>query len=132
MHAASASATTPRAAAGSARSPNAGTSVTVGVTRAHATPSAPKSTPASRNAAATSCKIPGTRRRYHGSPTAMAFDLSIVCKPSEVSRFTYSWKDTVLYALGIGAKKDELDFLYEGASFGNVERKSTEPRPKVI
>src|SRR5512140_3800245 len=62
----------------------------------------------------------------------MALDLSIVGKPSEVSRFSYSWKDTVLYALGIGAKKDELDFLYEGASFGNVERKSNEARPKVV
>jgi acyl dehydratase len=62
----------------------------------------------------------------------MAFDMSIVGKPSEVSRFSYTWKDVVLYALGIGAKRDELDFLYEGASFGNVERKSSEPRPKVI
>jgi acyl dehydratase len=44
----------------------------------------------------------------------MAFDLSIVGKKSDVSRFSYSWKDVVLYALGIGAKVDELDFLYEG------------------
>src|SRR5690349_7083229 len=44
----------------------------------------------------------------------MALDLSLVDKPSEPSKFTYAWKDTVLYALGIGAKKDELDFLYEG------------------
>lgn len=44
----------------------------------------------------------------------MALDLSLVDKPSDVSKFTYTWKDTVLYALGIGAKKDELDFLYEG------------------
>ena len=43
----------------------------------------------------------------------MAFDLSIVGKPTEPSRFTYSHKDTILYALGVGAKKDELDFLYE-------------------
>lgn len=62
----------------------------------------------------------------------MAFDLSIVGKPSAPSRFTYSWKDAVLYALGVGAKKDELDYLYEGASFGNVERKAGEPRPKVL
>jgi acyl dehydratase len=61
----------------------------------------------------------------------MAFDLSIVGKPSDVSRFTYSWKDVVLYALGIGAKTDELDFLYEGASFGNVVRTAA-GRPKVI
>jgi len=62
----------------------------------------------------------------------MGFDMSIVGKPSEVTRFAYSWKDAVLYALGVGAKHDELDFLYEGASFGNVERKTDAPRPKVI
>jgi acyl dehydratase len=62
----------------------------------------------------------------------MAFDFSIVGKPSEVTRFSYAWKDVVLYALGVGAKKDELDFLYEGSSFGNVERKTNEARPKVI
>jgi acyl dehydratase len=44
----------------------------------------------------------------------MALDLSVVDKPSEPYSFTYTWKDTVLYALGIGAKKDELDWLYEG------------------
>lgn len=44
----------------------------------------------------------------------MALDLSLVDKPSEPTNFSYAWKDTVLYALGIGAKKDELDYLYEG------------------
>src|SRR6478609_9082610 len=44
----------------------------------------------------------------------MALDLSLVDKPSEPSTFSYAWKDTVLYALGIGAKKDDLDYLYEG------------------
>lgn len=44
----------------------------------------------------------------------MAFDLSIVGKPGEPSTFEYAWKDIVLYALGIGAKIDELDYLYEG------------------
>jgi acyl dehydratase len=44
----------------------------------------------------------------------MAFDLSIVGKPGEPSTFEYAWKDIVLYALGIGAKVDELDYLYEG------------------
>ncbi|HEY1954076.1 MAG TPA: MaoC/PaaZ C-terminal domain-containing protein [Polyangiaceae bacterium] len=43
----------------------------------------------------------------------MGFDLSIVGKTSEPSRFAYTHKDTILYALGVGAKKDELDFLYE-------------------
>jgi acyl dehydratase len=44
----------------------------------------------------------------------MAFDLSIVGKESEPQRHSYAWKDTVLYALGVGAKIDELDYLYEG------------------
>lgn len=44
----------------------------------------------------------------------MALDLSIIDKPSEPYSFTYTWKDAVLYALGVGAKKDELDYLYEG------------------
>jgi acyl dehydratase len=44
----------------------------------------------------------------------MAFDLSIVGKPGEQSVFEYAWKDVVLYALGIGAKVDELDYLFEG------------------
>lgn len=44
----------------------------------------------------------------------MALDLSIVDKPTAPTSFTYTWKDAVLYALGIGAKKDELDYLYEG------------------
>lgn len=57
----------------------------------------------------------------------MALDLSLVEKPSEPYSFTYTWKDTVLYALGVGAKRgtakaaaggphvqSELDWLYEG------------------
>jgi acyl dehydratase len=43
----------------------------------------------------------------------MPFDLSIVGKPTSPTAFSYTWKDTVLYALGIGARKDELDYLYE-------------------
>jgi acyl dehydratase len=44
----------------------------------------------------------------------MPFDLSIVGKTSEAVRHSYTWKDTVLYALGVGAKVSELDYLYEG------------------
>lgn len=44
----------------------------------------------------------------------MALDLSIVGQESAPSTYSYGWKDTVLYALGIGAKKAELDYLYEG------------------
>jgi acyl dehydratase len=44
----------------------------------------------------------------------MALDLSLVGKESAPSTYSYVWKDVVLYALGIGAKRDELDVLYEG------------------
>jgi acyl dehydratase len=44
----------------------------------------------------------------------MALDPSSVGFTSAPSRFTYDWKTVVLYALGIGAKRDELDYLYEG------------------
>ena len=44
----------------------------------------------------------------------MSLDLSLVGKPSPPTTLTYTWKDTVLYALGVGAKVDELDYLYEG------------------
>ena len=44
----------------------------------------------------------------------MSFDLSLVAQKSEPTTFEYDWKQIVLYALGIGAKQDELDYLYEG------------------
>lgn len=44
----------------------------------------------------------------------MPFDLSLIGKPSTPVRFEYTWKDVVLYALGAGAKRAELDYLYEG------------------
>jgi acyl dehydratase len=44
----------------------------------------------------------------------MPLDLSLVGKPTPPATLDYTWKDTVLYALGVGAKKEELDYLYEG------------------
>jgi acyl dehydratase len=44
----------------------------------------------------------------------MTLDLSLVDKPSTPHKHVYTWKDAALYALGIGAKHDELDYLYEG------------------
>lgn len=44
----------------------------------------------------------------------MALDLSVIDKPLEPQTFSYDWNKTALYALGVGAKKDELDYLYEG------------------
>src|SRR4051812_16974610 len=43
----------------------------------------------------------------------MAIKLDLVGKKSGPVPFTYTWKDVVLYALGVGAKAEELDFLYE-------------------
>jgi acyl dehydratase len=51
---------------------------------------------------------------HHGKEARMPFDLSIVGKESEPQRHSYGWKDVVLYALGVGAKAGELDYLYEG------------------
>jgi acyl dehydratase len=43
----------------------------------------------------------------------MALNLDVVGQKPPPLTHRYDWKDTVLYALGIGAKLDELDFLFE-------------------
>jgi acyl dehydratase len=45
-------------------------------------------------------------------------DLSVIGKKTEPRVFEYTWKDAVLYALGVGATADELSFVYENASGG--------------
>ncbi|MES1176723.1 MAG: MaoC/PaaZ C-terminal domain-containing protein [Myxococcales bacterium] len=44
----------------------------------------------------------------------MSLDLSTIGFKTEPHVFSYDWKTAVLYALGIGAKRDEIEFLYEG------------------
>lgn len=44
----------------------------------------------------------------------MPLDQSLVGKPLDAVTFNYTWKDPVVYALGIGAKREELEYLYEG------------------
>lgn len=44
----------------------------------------------------------------------MPIDRSLVGFSNEPSVHEFTWKDTVLYALGVGAKRGELDYLYEG------------------
>jgi len=48
----------------------------------------------------------------------MALDLTIVGRESKPSTLSYDWKTLATYALGVGAKKDELSFLYENAPGG--------------
>lgn len=48
----------------------------------------------------------------------MSFDLSTVGTTTKPHRLTYDWKTLATYALGIGAKRDELAYLYEGAKGG--------------
>lgn len=43
----------------------------------------------------------------------MSLDLAAVGFETEPFVFDYDWKTTALYALGVGATKDELDYLYE-------------------
>jgi acyl dehydratase len=44
----------------------------------------------------------------------MTLDLSAVGYETEAFHFEYDLKTTILYALGIGCQRDELDYLYEG------------------
>lgn len=43
----------------------------------------------------------------------MPLNPSAVGSKSSPVEFKYTWKDVALYALGVGAKKDELDYVYE-------------------
>ena len=45
-------------------------------------------------------------------------NLDVIGKKFPEVNFKYNWKDVVLYALGIGAEIDELQFLYENYSEG--------------
>ncbi|HKA91442.1 MAG TPA: MaoC/PaaZ C-terminal domain-containing protein [Haliangiales bacterium] len=45
----------------------------------------------------------------------MAIRMELVGKKSAPQKHKYTWRDTVLYALGVGARADELDFLFEMA-----------------
>ncbi|MCC6217407.1 MAG: MaoC family dehydratase N-terminal domain-containing protein [Polyangiaceae bacterium] len=44
----------------------------------------------------------------------MSLDLTSAGFTSTATEFEYDWRTVVRYALGIGAKRDELDYLYEG------------------
>jgi acyl dehydratase len=44
----------------------------------------------------------------------MSLDPSLVGLRTDARELEYDFRTVVLYALGIGAKKDELDYLYEG------------------
>jgi acyl dehydratase len=48
----------------------------------------------------------------------MSFDLGTVGFTTKPYAFTFDWKTLATYALGIGARKDELSFLYENAKGG--------------
>jgi acyl dehydratase len=45
-------------------------------------------------------------------------DLSVIGKMTEPRVFEYSWRDVVLYALGVGATAEELSLVYENAPDG--------------
>ncbi len=48
----------------------------------------------------------------------MALDQASVGYVTQPYAFTYDWKNLATYALGIGAKRDELAYLYEGIAGG--------------
>jgi len=41
-------------------------------------------------------------------------NMDVLGKESEPIEHEYTWKDVILYALGIGAGNDDLNFVYEG------------------
>ena len=43
----------------------------------------------------------------------MPLNLSSIGRKSEPIEYSYSWKDVILYALGIGATNEDLNFVYE-------------------
>ncbi len=43
----------------------------------------------------------------------MSLDVSTVGFKTDAHEFKYDWKSIALYALGIGAKRDELEYVYE-------------------
>jgi acyl dehydratase len=45
-------------------------------------------------------------------------DLSVIGRKRGPVTFEYTWQDVVLYALGVGAGTDELQFIYENAPGG--------------
>lgn len=45
-------------------------------------------------------------------------DLSVIGKKTAPAVFEYTWKDVVLYALGVGASAEDLSFVYENAPGG--------------
>ena len=45
-------------------------------------------------------------------------DLSVIGKKNNPVEVEYSWKDVVLYALGVGAGVEELSLVYENAPGG--------------
>jgi acyl dehydratase len=49
------------------------------------------------------------------STSISILDREAVGQSAAPTTFSYDWKALATYALGIGAKKDELDYLYEGS-----------------
>ncbi|MFX0082622.1 MAG: MaoC/PaaZ C-terminal domain-containing protein [Candidatus Hodarchaeota archaeon] len=47
-----------------------------------------------------------------------SLNLEVIGKETEELTFKYTWRDVVLYNLGIGAQPDELPFVYERTSGG--------------
>jgi acyl dehydratase len=43
----------------------------------------------------------------------MALERNVIGRPSAPMSHRYTWRDTVLYALGVGARAEDLDYLFE-------------------
>ena len=45
-------------------------------------------------------------------------DLNVIGKKTDPVAFEYTWRDVVLYALGVGVPAEDLEFIYENAAGG--------------
>ncbi|MEE2756296.1 MAG: MaoC/PaaZ C-terminal domain-containing protein [Myxococcota bacterium] len=50
----------------------------------------------------------------------MTLNLETIGQPIELKPFSYSWKETALYALGVGYGRDSLDYVWEGSEHFKV------------
>src|SRR4030095_8666316 len=71
-------------------------------------------------------------RRRTEALVAMTIDLSLVGTELAALSHSYSWRDVVIYALGAGAKADELPFLYEAEGPKVLPTFATVPAFRVL
>src|SRR6185436_6668266 len=103
---------------GKARRPKAGTKITLGTSRKLARSQRSGSTPLRPSSTRIGASHSGAFSTLTGTPCVIAcarmtLNPEAVGLESSEHTLRFDWKTLALYALGIGAKRGELDYLYE-------------------